>query len=210
MKPGRRTARFRPSSPGFSEDGFILLELLVTMVIFATIMASTVTFLIGSGRVGRQQTDMQTALQIAVNSMEDVSLLPGAAVVLGRTETAVRSQWQQRASGLDQYMTSANAELVWTDEAAPAGVRTLPTIQEAVRLDGESTIYKRHWYVSMCWQPRQGGSCVVVPQAQRSTRIAMYRVVVAIVWPSSDCESTTCFYATELLTAQDTVDPLFY
>jgi type II secretory pathway pseudopilin PulG len=200
----------RPRSPGFADDGHLLVEMLVAMAIFAIIMAATGTFLVGAGQVERKQTEQQTALQIAVTSLEDLSQLPGAAIVLGRTKSAVLSQWQHRVSAVEQYVNPANTELVWTDQSAPAGVRTLPATGEAVVLDGEPTIYQRHWYVGGCWQPRQGGSCVVVPPAQRSAQVAMYRVVVVIVWPSTGCGSATCSYATELLTAQDTVDPMFY
>lgn len=192
------------------DDGYALAETLVTIAIFVIIMTSLATFLVNNGRVTRKQADMQTAVQIAATAMEDASLLPGAAVLLGRTKGAVSSQWQQRPPIVDQYITAAEAALAWTDSAVPAGVRTLPTTQEAVTLSGEASVYRRHWFVGRCWQGRPGGSCVVVPPAQQSTRVAMFRLVVAVVWPSVDCGGSTCSYATEMLTSADTGDPLFY
>ncbi len=190
---------------GRPDDGFTLLETIVALGIVGTVMASLAVFFTRSATVQHRQADMQVAAQIAAGSMDYVSQLPGENVLLGRTQTAVQAQWQAPAAST--YL--ARTEPAWQDPALPASaaVQGLPTTPETIRMTDDAPPYERWWYVGSCWQPPTGGDCVVVPPGLRSQHVRMYRVVVAITWPSSICTGGRCEYATTMLTEGTLEDP---
>jgi prepilin-type N-terminal cleavage/methylation domain-containing protein len=190
----------RPVRP--ADGGFTLLETMVALGIVGTVMASLSVFFVRSATVEHRQADMQVAAQLATSSMDYVSQLPAQKVLLGRTQTAVQTE-----PGVSTYLSST--ELSWQDQSLPASttVQGLPTAPETIRLTGDSTPYQRWWYVGSCWQPAAGGSCVVVAAAQQAHYVQMYRIVVAITWPSPDCAGKQCQYAASMLTEATLDDP---
>ena len=191
----------RPTRP--ADGGFTLLETMVALGIVGTVMASLSVFFVRSATVEHRQADVQVAAQLATSSMDYVSQLPAQNVLLGRTQAAVQNE-----PGVSTYLDS-RTELAWQDPSLPASttVQGLPTAPEAIRLTGDSTPYQRWWYVGSCWQPATGGNCVVVPTAQRSLYAQMYRIVVAITWPSPDCAGGQCQYVASMLTEATLDDP---
>jgi type II secretory pathway pseudopilin PulG len=204
----------RPPGKDPGEQGFALLEVLVALGVTAVVMASLAMFFVQSTTSVRKQTQTQHAAQLAVTSMEDVSQLPGSSILLGRTQQAVLSQWDRRLPAVDStYVAnpaaSTEVELAWTDEAPARGMRVLPTTAEDITVNGAATMFQRHWYVGLCWQPRNGGNCTAVPVGQRPAMVPMYRVIIAIVWPSRDCPGATCQHVTAMLEERVTDDPMF-
>jgi prepilin-type N-terminal cleavage/methylation domain-containing protein len=202
----------RPAGRGGNHSGdrgSTLLELVVTLSIVGVVMTSLTALYVHSTAVQRKQSDMQVAAQFAVAAMERVSLLPGSTLLVGRSQQAVVNQW--RAVGVDAFVNQTTTQLAWQapGTSAPPGVEGLPTTAEAIKVNGTPTKYQRHWYVGLCWQPRTGGDCVVVPAAQQATRVPMYRVVVAITWRSKDCGGDTCQYVSAMLTERQLEDPTF-
>jgi prepilin-type N-terminal cleavage/methylation domain-containing protein len=203
-----RPQRRRGRDP--ADSGFTLLEMTVALGLIGVVMASTIVFFVQSGTASRKQADTQVAAQYAAGAMEDAGLLTGENVLLNRTEAAVRNQW--RVPGVEEYLDPARTELAWQNPATPAPAsfdRTLSTGEETITAVGETTKFKRWWYVGLCWQPRGGGDCVVVPAAQRAQQVAMFRIIVAIVWPSSDCPSNRCHYVATMLTERTLDDPVY-
>lgn len=194
---------------GRDDDGFTLLETLVSIAVIGVVMAGLGLFVLQTEATSRRQADGQTAAQLTAAAMERVSQLAGAAVLHGRTEAAVRAQWQAPAPGVGAYLDPAATEPVWEDPAAPAVSVALPTEPQPVPVAGGPSKFSRSWYVGACWQPRFAGGCAVVPAADRAGRVSMYRVVVAITWPSKDCPDNLCSYVTATLVGADLDDPTF-
>jgi type II secretory pathway pseudopilin PulG len=192
-----------------TDDGYTLLESLMSISIITTLLAGMTLFFVQVSAVNRNQADAQAATQLAVSSTERVSLLPGRSVLTGRTQAAVLAQtW---VPGVSAYLSAGLTELTWQDPSVTdaATALSLPTAAETVAIAGVPSKFSRQWYVGQCWRPVAGGDCVVVPAAQRASRIAMYRVVVAITWPSKDCNSSVCSYVVAMLRSTDTTDPTF-
>lgn len=203
-----RPARRRGHDP--SDSGFTLLEMTVALGLIGVVMSSTIVFFVQSGKVMRKQADTQAAAQFAASAMEDAGLLTGENILLNRTEAAVDNQW--RAPGVKKYLDPARTELAWQDPATPTPAsfdRMLSTGEETVTTADETTKFKRWWYVGLCWQSRTGGDCTVVPEAQRVQQVAMFRIIVAIVWPSSDCPDNQCEYVNTMLTERTLDNPTF-
>ncbi|WP_067499026.1 prepilin-type N-terminal cleavage/methylation domain-containing protein [Actinoplanes sp. TFC3] len=195
----------RRIAPG--DEGFTLLETIVALGIVGAVMASLAGFFVRSEILQHQQADTQTAVQLAIDSMDYVSQLPGENLVLGRTQAAVQDEWQ--APGVSTYLDPARTTLVWQDTTLPASstVQGLPTAPETMQMSGDETPYQRWWYVGLCWQAKAGGDCTVVPSVLRSQYVAMYRVIVAITWPSPACTTGQCQYLATMLTESTLDDP---
>jgi prepilin-type N-terminal cleavage/methylation domain-containing protein len=189
------------------DRGFTLIEVMVALGIVGTVMASLAVFFVRSSTTQHHQADTQVAAQLAAGSMDYVSQLPGANVLLGRTQAAVQAEWQAPAAAV--YLDPARTELAWQDPAlsASSAVQGLPTTPETIQLTTDSTPYQRWWYVGSCWQAKTGGDCTVVSTGLRSLYVPMYRVVVAITWNAPDCGTTKCQYVAAMLTETTLDDP---
>jgi hypothetical protein len=120
-------------------------------------------------------------------------------------------QAQTRVPGVAAYLDPAMTQPAWQLPGAidPATSLSLPTSAEVVRIGGTTTKFRRSFYVGTCWRSVAGGDCVVVPLVQQTTSIPMFRVIVAITWPSTDCSGGTCSYVAAMLLGADTTDPTF-
>lgn len=194
-------------APVRGDEGFTLLETMIALAVVGTVMAGLALFFVNSGTALRRQSDTQTAVQLAAGAMDYVSQLPGDNVLLGRTQQAVQAQWQ--APGVPAYLDPARTELAWQDPATPASasVQGLPTTPERITVNGTATKFQRWWYVGLCWEPHGGGDCVVVPSQNRAQSVAMFRIVVAIIWPSPDCANSQCQYVGAMLAERSLDDP---
>lgn len=189
------------------DDGYTLVEMLVSIGVIGVVMAGLGLFFLQTTAAGRKQADAQTAAQLTMAAMEQVSLLDGAALVQGRAQADVQAQW--RAPGVEAYLAAGETELVWSDAPPAAGAPVLPTAPEPVLIAGAASKFSRSWYVGVCWQPRRAGECVVAPASERPGRVPMYRVVIAVTWRSKDCAADLCSYTTATLVGADQQDPTF-
>jgi len=189
------------------DEGFTLVETMVALSIVGTVMVSLAMFFVRSATIQHRQADTQVATQLAASAMDFVSQLPAENVLLGRTQQNVQNEWQ--APGVSTYLDPARTEPAWQDPSLPATptLAGLPTTPESIQLTGDSTTYQRWWYVGSCWQPTAGGDCVVVSTTVRSQYVQMYRVVVAITWPSPECAGNQCQHITTMLTEATLADP---
>ena len=192
--------------PGRTDQGFTLLETMVSLAIVGTVMASLAVFFVRSATTQHHQADAQVAVQLAASGMDYVSQLPADNILLGRTQAAVQAEWQAPAAA--GYLDATKTQPAWQDPTLPASaVQGLPTTPEAIQLTTGATPYKRWWYVGVCWQPKTGGDCTVVATALQSLYVKMYRVVVAVTWAAPDCATSLCQYASAMLTESSLDDP---
>ncbi|MBL7253176.1 type II secretion system protein [Paractinoplanes lichenicola] len=195
-----------------TDEGFTLIETMVALAVVGVVMSALALFFIRSSTVQHRQADVQVAAQLAANSLDYVSQLPGENVLLGRDQIAVQAQWQ--APGTSVYLDPARTELAWQDPSTPASatVAGLPTAPETIQPADGATPYQRWWYVGRCWQPKTGGDCVVVPAVPallRSSRVEMFRIVVALTWTAPDCANRQCQYVTAMLAESSLDDPIW-
>jgi prepilin-type N-terminal cleavage/methylation domain-containing protein len=191
------------------DNGYTMLETLVSLAIITIMLTVLAGFYMQSTATNRRQADTQGATQYAVTAFERVSLLPGGALITGRTEHAVRSQ--ERAPGVEAYLDPSKTRLVWqaADATDPPTALSLPTHPEPVTVDGVPSKFRQSWYVGDCWRPADGGDCVVATPQQQANRIRMYRIIVAVTWPSRDCAAGVCSYIAAMLTSTNSADPTF-
>jgi prepilin-type N-terminal cleavage/methylation domain-containing protein len=208
--------------PHAREDGFSLLETLVSISIVSIVMASVATFYVQTLAAVGKQRDVQTATQLAVDATERLRALQGTAVTAGRDEDSVGAQWQYAkehwatpVSGvvdpLGQMAQAWDGSAV--DGSGPTAV--LPTVGRANTVNG--TTFTQNWYVGKCWQLVAGGACTeTAPPAVSAslppaapTMVAFFRVVVAVTWPGRDCPANGCVYSLSTLINNASEEPTF-
>ncbi len=193
---------------GRDDTGFMLLETVVSLGIISVVMAGVSMFFLQSTALTRKQADTQAAAQIAMAAVERAALLPGSAVLAGRSEQDVARQAQEPVPGAEAYLQQT--KLIWEDpDVATSATPVLPTSKEPVLVGGRPSKFWRTWYVGVCWQRTSEGACVVVPPALQAGRIKMYRIIVAVTWSSKDCPKGQCSHVATTLTIHDQEDPTF-
>ncbi|MEV4640931.1 type II secretion system protein [Actinoplanes sp. NPDC049548] len=192
-----------------SDEGFSLLETVVAIGLVGIVMASAIVFFVGSQVSLRRQADLQAAVQIAAGSMDYVSQLTGKNVLLGRTKSLVDEQVKDMVPGVEVYFDKDQhiTKLAYENpaDATSSDLKPLSTKGETVLVSSIATPYERSYYVGRCWQKKNGGLCDA-PDSPPSDAVPMYRVVVAVTWPSPQCPAGKCHYVAAMLTEVDTVD----
>ena len=182
------------------DDGFGLVEAIVSIMLISIVLAALTTFFVSSMRVIRVQGGRQTAVQLATEAVERVRALEPATLVSGRDQQSVDAQFASPVAGVDLHDTQKVHD---AHAASGAGASaTLPTTYRTVTLDGVA--YKQYWYLGKCWQPKGGGACTAT-----SGYAALYRVIVAVTWTEAACTGG-CVYLTSTLISSKYPDPLFH
>jgi prepilin-type N-terminal cleavage/methylation domain-containing protein len=175
------------------DGGFTLVEVVVSLLVVATVSASLSYFFLSGLRQTRHQGQQQAALQFALDGIERARGLRGATVLTGRAPCSACPQ---------TVAVGAAAHLVGTaryDGPVSGVVPLLPFADQAIV---EGLTYTRHWYVGKCYRS-SGEDC----GSSVSTAV-FYRVVVAVTWPGQECAGTCSQVTSTLFTANPT-DPLF-
>src|SRR4051812_34312161 len=83
------------------DAGFTLVELIVAITIVTIVASAGSTFFVSSLSAVRVQGAAQTAAQVADDAMGVVRRMSPAALLVGRDQTSVDTQWTNPAPGVD-------------------------------------------------------------------------------------------------------------
>ncbi len=197
-----REHRHRP------ESGMSLVEVIVALALIGIIAAGAATFFIkGVATSSKLQRD-QAAATVATQAMEVVRAVdaqdPEVASVtnnllLGRSETAVKNQWNA-AEATDTAATTA----AWDANSTTAtGTATIPLVSTTRVSDMTYTV---NTLIGVCYRPsaasRSAQECVATP----ATGVKTFRVTVVVTWKERGCSSFGCSYRLATL-VDPTADP---
>jgi prepilin-type N-terminal cleavage/methylation domain-containing protein len=190
------------------DDGFSLIETVVSLVVIGIVATSFATFLVGANRISHGTSSRDTAAQVAMGGMERARSVRGAALLSGRAQCGSGNPCDPPVSSAVTAYLGASAQR-W--DAPGTGAATLPTPAdpEVVQLDGVR--FARYYYLARCWQTAASdGSTASRPcteSAAGSSYPAEYvRVVVAVTWAGPDCGGG-CSYVTATLMSASAADP---
>jgi prepilin-type N-terminal cleavage/methylation domain-containing protein len=187
---------------GGVDDGFTLVEILVSIALIGVVMTSLTTFFFTTVSVTSQQRGKQIAAQIADDGSERVRALQGSAVTAGRDQISSQAQWATPVAGVALYLPTMSIAWDTTAAVGDGASAPLPTIARTVVVNGIS--YDENFYVGRCWQPQGGGDCVKLP-----SYVEFFRVIVAVTWPEQHCPNAICSYVTSTLVSSAAGDPVF-
>jgi type II secretory pathway pseudopilin PulG len=204
----RRHRRRRRGHPWRSpaDDGFVLLESLVSISLIAVVMAAFTTFFVNSVAFTSQQRATQIAIHIANSAVEAIRALPGSDLVNGHDPTSVKAQFAAASAVVRPALSGMTAAM---DAAAPIGggaTAAVPTTATTQTLN--NVRYSSSTYLGTCVIPTGITVHANCAPGAESTGIGYLRVVVAVTWEGARCPPTGCGYVTSaLLSTAD--DPLF-
>jgi prepilin-type N-terminal cleavage/methylation domain-containing protein len=212
--PWRRTRKA-------ADDGFTLLETIVSIAMISVVTGSLTMFYTESHASTSLQAQTQVANQLASTAMEQVSLLPGTALVAGRPAGCVTSQWQSPAPGAGTYLAQMQevADVSLGSLVCPTALgavatllasESLPTVQTATsRVNGVTLNFTQNFYVGLCWQAANAACTKPTGAVVPAAMLAMLRVVIAVTWTSARCPASLCSYVTDTLVTQNVTDLTF-
>jgi type II secretory pathway pseudopilin PulG len=189
-----------------SEDGFVLLESMVSIALITIIMAALGTFFTSALSGTAKLRSTQSATRIGESAIETVRGLGAANELSGRAQnsvpafslapTAVQSSL---SSMVVAYDTSIAANAV----ATPVLPYTDPNPQIV-----NGITYNVNYYVGWCYRAATDTSASTSCATTPTTGIQNVRTVVAVTWTQRGCPSSQCFYVTSIV-LNGNAEPLF-
>ncbi len=205
--------RFGRAATAGGDEGFTLVETLVSVAIIAVVMLGVGAAFIATASGTDAAGSRQVAARVATDGLDLVHALGVNGVTTGRGLTSTQTQWTGRPSAVSTlfgtlsmaYDATATADSgkVACTAAVTTSCAALPTTPTAVPVDG--VVYNQSFYIASCFlnsaQTCLGGAI--------AGTVPMDDVVVAVTWKSKACAKNTCSYAVSTLMADTTVDPQF-
>ncbi|WP_328460895.1 putative Ig domain-containing protein [Actinoplanes sp. NBC_00393] len=193
-----------------ADEGFTLLEVLVSMVVVSAAMAGLGAFYVNGTLTVAQQRDQRQAAQLANNALEQVRALEGSSLLNGRDRASVQEQWNYGATGpFKDKMLPYLKTMAPPTEALPLGMLAYDNYAAAGKGEDApvSTAPQTITTGGMTFQQRTfvGGCEVYVRRTDKCTRplaeddpkrpdssavLSYFRVVVLITWPHKSCTTT--------------------
>ncbi len=180
------------------DEGFTLVEVLVSITLMTIVMAALTAFVVGTGVITSQASGGQSARQLAQDAAEFARALKGSAVITGRAQCGGANTCATPVTGVAPYLADVEE---WD---YPSGTAQLPTAGKTITVN--SVDYHQHWYVGRCWQKIDGGDCAKDPN---TGPVMFYRVVVAVSWTDRHCPAAACSFVTSTLISSAAQSPLF-
>ena len=200
------TSRFR--RPGRlhrrrGDDGFVLLETLVTISLISLVMAAFTTFFVNAVASTNLQRSMQAATQIADSAVETIRALPSSDVVKGRDTATVAAQFGAAPSTVVPSLASMTPAVDPTAASGSGLTAAIPTVPTTQTINNVQ--YSINDYVGNCSVPL---TATTNANCTSGVGISYLRAVVAVTWTGAHCPQTRCQYITATLLSP-TDDPLF-
>lgn len=199
--------------PPRGDEGFSLLEVMMSMFVIGTVMAAVAPFLVTSVALSNRQRADQAAVQVANGAIERVRALKPQFLAVGRDKASADAQWNDAPEQVDELLDHM---VPVSDLGAGSGDGTqaaLPT--DAVKVTINRTEYEQEWYVGRCWQvkldsvptPAPGTPPVGTTCDKTDIGVPFFRVVVSVRWQHAACPSGCVYVASTLIS--NAVDPVF-
>src|SRR5690349_21082994 len=187
------------------DDGFTLVETLVSIAVIGVVMTSLTAFFTNSLSIDNQQRGKQAAAQIVDDAMERVRSLKGSGITTGRDQSSSDTQWTGAPTAVQGYLNDMVEAYDSTAANGSGATAALPTSPLPVTVNG-LTFYE-NFYIGQCWQPLAGGACVKA--AAQLTDIRLYRVVAQVTWSEKHCPNNGCSLIATSLISGVSIEPLF-
>ncbi|MEV6298995.1 putative Ig domain-containing protein [Actinoplanes sp. NPDC051861] len=208
------------SEPGVPRDdeGFSLLEVLVSMAVITVAMAGIGAFFVNGTKAVAQERDKRQAVQVAAGAIEQVRALKGSSLLAGRGQTKAEAQWNTLLNGpyrpkMKRYM--ASMQKAWDTNILTAATdgdnAPISTATQNVTVGASS--YNRDILVGRCEvYYLRDDDCVdpaySSPPSNKAEILRYFRVVVLVSWTGKGCTDDKCSLIASTLISEAT-EPTF-
>ena len=199
------------------QDGFILLESIISIGLVSVIMASLTTLFISTGTTTNHLRLRQEAIQLAESALEQVRDYAPNALVTGRDTQSVTQQFATAPAGVTGVLATMVKEFDLTAPATSSSSTCVNVTPSSSYLPTSpvcqtvgSRTFSVSYYLGNCYAPTSGsGGCIQTVPAQNAPYVTYQRVVVGVAWANDHCNgSGSCYYTTSTL-VDDNTDPAF-
>ncbi len=188
MRSERKTPR--------GDEGFTIVEVLVSLALLGTAMAAMGPFFVGSIQTVTHQRASQSAVELVDSAIEQVRAVRGSSLLSGRGKIKSTEQWNNAPDVVKPYLavTQLASDPDITDDTSLLGPDApIPTVPQSLAVGGIT--YTRSIYVGKCdvylGKTGTNGACVsaatVPPPTDTTLDLQFFRVIVLVTWPNADC-----------------------
>jgi prepilin-type N-terminal cleavage/methylation domain-containing protein len=172
----RPTDPTRARGAGPEDGGFTLVEVTVSLVLLAVVLAAALSLFVRAMANTDLQAQRGQAITLATDQLEQVRGIPVADLVTGRTAASVDSIWAWD-TGLNGHKTYSvkTPDTTATSSSTPV----VPTLRKQT-IDNVDYIVRT--YIDVCNLPTTGST--TCGAASSSSTKPMYRITVSVSWPS--------------------------
>lgn len=197
------------------DDGFSIVELIMAMGVLSIAMAGFGTYFVNGARTVDQQRDQRQAAQLASTAIEQVRALQATALLVGRGQAAVQTQWNEALTGpfKDRLKPYLDSMAMGFEEKATGGAdAAIPTSTTTQKVNG--TDFKQTIFVGTCEVYFVKTDRCVDPTtatnvpADETQKLKYFRVVVLLSWAQQGCATDRCGYLASTLISR-LVEPQF-
>lgn len=197
----RRRLPAGPSSAS-AEDGFVLLESIVSIGLIVIMMAGLTTFFVNVTSVTNVLRGKQSATMLADEVIDQIRAMQPSDTYAGRSTASVNAEWSAAPAAVAASLV--NMTKMSDDSGSPAKLAMTIT-QTMSRIGLTATNYLGSCAVPV--DPADGTTCTNTWPNTVATANYL-RAVVAVTWPDKRCSGGTCSYVTTTLLSTDS-DPDF-
>lgn len=192
MKQSQTTFRARRLT---GDGGFTLMEVIVSILLITIVMTAVLSFFISGVKASADRERRAVAVQVATQQMEVVRAVPvgsqpstasgtvgqvasgSAGLVLGRSQTAVGTQWAATAtSSLPAAPTELSTMNPAYEGSTVSGTVNLPLTVQTQQVGTEK--YDVRTYVGFCYASTSG----CVKNRVNTSDVPVYKAVVQVSW----------------------------
>lgn len=219
MPTARLLERCRHRLADRGDEGFSLIETVVSMALIAIVMTAATMFFVNVLQASSYLRGKQAAVQLADDSLEQARAYEVKSVLNGRDQNSSDTQWN---AGLNNLMVKpylqATQEVYDSSAASGAGTSCSNTpagnTPACINTTGQVTTinginYTVNTYVGSCIRLSGSTACTKgALSAVGANDVGFYRIITAVTWTNKVCPSSTCTYVSaELLNTSS--DPIF-
>lgn len=194
-------ARRRDAEP--RDDGFMLLEAIISISLIVVIMSALTTFFVTASRSTSELRGRQMATQLADSAVDRIRVMQPSDTYAGRSTTAVTTQFQTAPADVAGWLTSMTAV---SDNSG--STPKLPMVETAM-VNGLT--YSLTNYIGSCTVATVSspGEQCTTPSTDPNLSVSKFlRLVMAVSWNDNRCADNTCRFVTATLLSADS-DPDF-
>lgn len=196
-----------------NDDGFTLLEMIISIAIITIVMAALTTVYVTTLSSMSSLRIDQAASRISTDAIDQARAVGATEAIAGRGSAAVAAQFTAAPATVRPWLDAMDST---SDSQAPATAganATLPTQPTNQILD--NVTFSIDYYVGLCYRLRSTGTSndACVKAAARSSDpgdvyVTYARVVVAVTWSGPHCAGAACSDVNAILLNGDP-DPIF-
>ncbi len=206
---------------GRNDEGFTLVEMLVSLAVVTVAMAGLGAFFVNGSLTVAHQRDQRQAVQVAAGAIEQVRALEGSSLLTGRGAAHSKAQWDAVRTGpfakkmklyLDSMALESDPALKGKDTDATLGDEAaIPTAPQKITVG--SATFDRNILVGRCdVYFMRNDDCVNptvgTPPSNKAEILKYFRVVVLVSWNNKSCNAGRCSYIASTLISE-AAEPTF-